>query len=173
MLRSFVLVFYHCLTNNHKRSSLKQHSLSHSSVGQNSMQAQLRLLLKGVQSRNQGVFWPGLLSGHSRGESASSGIQVVRISQFLVVVRLTLTFPWWMWVQIHSVSKATSIPCHVTFHLCSSKGARSSAYTLNLSDFLSYYQLDKPLCFKGSCDKKKVHLHNLCILRSTVPYHRT
>ena len=50
------------------------------------MQAQLRLLLKGAQSRNQGVFWPGLLSGHSRGESASSGIQVVRISQFLVVV---------------------------------------------------------------------------------------
>ena len=47
------------------------------------MQAQLCLLLRGVQSRNQGVFWPGLLSGHSRGESASSGVQVVRMIQFL------------------------------------------------------------------------------------------
>ena len=136
------------------------------------MQAQLCLQLKGVKSRNQGVFWPGLLSGHSRGESASSGFQVVRISQFLVVVWLTLTFLDGCQPR-SSVSKATGIPCLVTFHLCSSRGARSSAYILNLSDFLSYYQLDKPLCFKGSCDKKKVHLHNLCILRSTVPYHRT
>ena len=72
-----------------------------------------------------------------------------------------------------SASKGNGIPCHVTSHLCSSRGARSSAYTLNLSDFLFYYQLDKLLCFKGSCDKKKVHLHNLCTLRSTVPYQRT
>ena len=58
-------------------------------------------------------------------------------------------------------------------HLCSTSGTMSPAYTSNLSDFLFYYQLEKVLCFKGSCDKKKVHLHNFPTLRLAVPSHRT
>lgn len=54
--KSRILVFYCCITNDHKRSPLKQiHLLSHSSVGQKSRQCQLNSLLRVPQGRNQGA----------------------------------------------------------------------------------------------------------------------
>lgn len=132
-VKKVVLVFYCCVMNDHKASSLKQHRLAHSSEGQKSHTRWLHSLLGGSQVNRKSRHQPGWVLIWEQGEFCLQAQSCWRTQYLVIVVPVSL-------VALQA-SNSASNPSHsetltLSFSLLSDPNLKGSLIRLDAPYYL-------------------------------------